>query len=438
VKRRDLLAGAAAGICAGGAPSWSRAAARAVAIPTREHYGDTEELLAVPGAWDLTVHDMPGARSPVLTPAQIRARLEAPIASKRLADLARGKRTAIITFDDLTRATPTGEVLPHVIAELKLGGIPDEGIALLASYGSHRPLDQQEVTAKLGPQLADKYPWLNHNAFENLADVGKTSRGNRIKINRHFLDAEVRVTVSGMKGHLLAGFGGGAKAILPGIAGIDAIDYLHRTIGRNNPRAGYLKVFKNDCRLDMIEAARLARVDFGVQITYNGRRKVIGLHAGDIVEAHHAACREANRLLGTETAKGADVVVVNAYPQNLQAPNQMGWLRSGLRDGGTAVLIVQNPQGLESWHYAIERWEADDRRFYETAHPKKWAVAQAGQLVVYSAYMQERSRRQFPAGTLFTRTWAETVAAIGKRHREAKVALYPYAGVQHAAGPLDG
>jgi nickel-dependent lactate racemase len=412
-------------------------------IPTREHYGDIEERLRIPPSWDLKIYHMAGAKAPVLTADQIRQRIEAPVGSKRLADIAGGKRTAIITFDDLTRPTPVLEVVPHVIAELKLGGIKDDGILFLASYGSHRPLESHEATAKLGGECVDRYPWLNHNAWENLSDIGRTSRGNRIKVNRHFMQADLRVTISGIKPHKTAGYSGGAKAVLPGVAWIESMDYFHRTIagvGANqNQTVGPLKIFKNECRLDMVEAARLAHVDFSVQIVPNGYRKVIGVYAGDIVDAHHAACREANRLLRTECADHADVVIVNAYPQNLQAANSLGWARDSVREGGTAVLIIQNPQGLQSWHYASERWYYDPRPFYETEHPSTWQVKQAGQFIVYSSYLQMRDRVKFPAGTVFPRTWADTVAAIQKAQRDAaRVALYPYAGIQHLMADLDG
>lgn len=454
--RREFLRRAGLGVAAlGSGPIWSWATEGQggppeprrqnggwASIPTREHYGDTEERLQIPPSWDLKVYEMAGHSSPVLTPQQVQQRIESPIGAKRLADLARGKRTAVITFDDLTRPTPTLDVVPQVIAELKLGGIKDENILFLTSYGTHRPIHQIDATRKLG-EFAERYAWLNHNIFENLADVGRTSRGNRIMLNRHFMQADLRITISGIKLHGNAGYGGGAKAILPGIAWIESIDYFHRTIagvgGNTNKTAGPFKVFKNEVRLDMVDAARLARVDFSVQILSNGYRKVIGLYAGDIVEAHHAACREANRLLRTERAQNADVVLANAYPQNLQATHSLSWLRPCVREGGTAVLMIQHPEGLEEWHYLNERRGYDARPFYETGHPSGWDIKQAGQFVVYSSYLQQRDRVRFPARTIFTRTWADTVAAINKGHRNgASVALYPYGGIQHPPGELDG
>ena len=449
--RRDFLRRAGTGALAASpiwswaterqAPGTSQAASGWVTIPTREHHGDTEERLQIPPSWNVKVYEMAGHDRPVLTAEQIRRRIEEPIGTRRLAEIAEGKRSAVITFDDLTRPTPTFEVVPHVAAELRLAGIKDENILLLASYGTHRPINQVEAAAKLG-ESADRYAWLNHNIFENLTDLGRTSRGNRIKVNRHFMQADVRITISGIKAHGNAGYGGGAKAILPGIAWIESIDYFHRTIagvGANeNKTAGPLKIFKNEVRLDMIDAARLARVDYSVQILYNGRRKVVGVYAGDIVESHHAACRDANKMLATERASNADVVLVNAYPQNLQATNSLGWARGCVRDGGTAVLVIQNPEGIEEWHYLNERRNYDSRAFYETGHPESWGVKQAGQFIVYSAYLQQRDRIRFPAKTIFTRTWADTVAAISKAHSEANVALYPYAGIQHPPGDLDG
>jgi nickel-dependent lactate racemase len=101
----------------------------------------------------------------------------------------------------------------------------------------------------------------------------------------------------GVKSHVTAGHGGGAKAILPGIARIESIHCFHKTIGglpgNENKTVGPCQIFKNECRLDMEEAARMAQMDFSVQVAYNGYRKVVGVHAGDIVEAHHSACRQA-------------------------------------------------------------------------------------------------------------------------------------------------
>ena len=136
--RRDFLRRAGTGVLVA-SPIWSWATERQgppartsqdaagwVTIPTREHHGDTEERLQMPPSWNVKVYEMAGHNRPVLTPEQIRKRIEEPIGTRRLAEIAGGKRSAVITFDDLTRPTPTFEVVPHVIGELRLAGLNED------------------------------------------------------------------------------------------------------------------------------------------------------------------------------------------------------------------------------------------------------------------------------------------------------------------------
>ncbi|MFQ5928114.1 MAG: lactate racemase domain-containing protein, partial [Acidobacteriota bacterium] len=192
---------------------WSRSPGAAdgntVTIRTHEHFGDIEEQLVFPGTWELQVPHMKGHGRPALTPAQIRQKLDQPIDSPPLREIAAGKKTAVITFDDLTRPTPTKSVLPMIIDDLRAAGLPDENIILLTSYGSHRAMTHREVRAKLGDWAVENFAWLNHNIWENVLEVGVTSQRNKIKLNHHFAKADLRITISGIKPHGTAGYGGG-------------------------------------------------------------------------------------------------------------------------------------------------------------------------------------------------------------------------------------
>ena len=416
-----------------------KGARRSVVITTHEYFGDIEERLDFPRAWEIQVQRMAGHDAPVLGTDEMRRRIQNPIGTRPLREIAAGKKAAIITFDDLTRPTPTYEVAPLVVEELKAAGIAEDRIVFMTSYGTHRGMEQDEVARKLGGEISRRYAWLNHNIFDNVKDVGETSYKNRIKINQTFMRADVKVTISGVKVHNSAGYGGGAKAILPGVASIETVQYNHQTIMRNYKTSGEVKVFKNDMRLDMIEAARLAKVDFSLQLVYNGKRKVCGLFAGDIVEAHHAACRVANRHYRTPTIEQADVVVVNGYPQNTQATHGIGWIRRSVREGGTGLLIIQHPQGLSSWHLLNERISGRDGRSYwdSLAAPPPALPKHAG-LIVYSQYLQKQQMNKFPAGTMFAWTWEEAIRHLMARHKgDARVALYPYSCIQHGEIDLD-
>ena len=406
-----------------------------VNIRTHEFYGDLEEQLTFPDTWELEVMHMKGHGQPGLTPGQIRDRLDRPIGTPTLKEIAAGKEKAVITFDDLTRPTPIKKILPLLVEDLRASGLKDENILFLTSYGSHRPMTHVEARAKLGDFIVNNFAWVNHSPWENLLEVGVTSRGNKIKINYLFAKADLRITVSGIKGHGDAGYGGGGKAILPGIAWIESIDYFHRTITGlgANPSVGLAKVFKNDVRLDMEETARLAGVNFSVQIIYNENREPVEIFAGDVVAAHHAACRMANGFLRTPTATDADIVVANAYPRNRQAHAVREWARSSLRDGGSAVIIAQHPDAMSTMHYENERRYHGGHWYQENWEDDRNTVDQAAQIILFSQYMQKRDVDKFSAKNLrLVRTWDEVMTLLQKQHRtDARVALYPYANMQH-------
>jgi lactate racemase len=414
-----------------------------IVIRTHEHYGDVWERLDFPASWDVQVQNMAGHDAPVLGRAEIRDRLRSPIGTAPLRELAQGKRSAVITFDDLTRPTPISAVAPVVAEELLAAGIPSDRIVFLAACGTHRSLEQDEVVRKLGLEQLQDLTWINHNPWDNLEEVGTTSAGNVVRINRTFAASDLRITLSGVKIHGFAGYGGGAKSIVPGIAGFDTVKYNHTVLMRKlraSPRPGreVIRVYHNDVRADMEEAARLAKVDFSVQIVYNGERRVSAIYAGDIVEAFRSASRFAVGHYHTEVVAAPDVVVCNSYPQATQAKTN-AWTDS-VREGGTAVLIIQHPQGISAMHYWGEHMQGQEGRSQlDVLGAAKSPLPDGRRLIVFSQYTDKRLRTRFPEGTSFTRNWVEVIEQIRSRHEgKIRVAVYPYAAIQHTQSRLDG
>jgi nickel-dependent lactate racemase len=454
ITRRDFVrfSGAGAALLAGNAFLQGKGLSKDIIIPkknsiiitTHEWYGDLEERLDFPEDWQVHVIEMAGAGAPALTPEEMRLRIANPIKSKLLRDIAYGKKTAVVTFDDLTRPTPVNAVAPFIIEELKAGGIKDDNILFVASYGNHRIMSPIEVKAKLGDGIVENYPWINHNAWENLADVGVTSFRNRIKVNHYFMKADVKVCISGIKHHGSAGYGGGGKAVLPGIAWIESTSYNHRVIAgegsRRNKTVGMGKIFKNEVRLDMEEAAELAGVDFTAQIVYNGKRRPVGLFAGASREAHREACRMAVRHYRTEPYKEADIVIANSYPQTRHGMSGLGWINRSIKEGGSAVLILQNPMGLSSWHYHEERTSFRFQSYWDMLPTDASSpVPKAGQVIIFSQYLQKRDMNKFPAKHVqFVKSWDQVLELLRKRHKGTTiVAVYPYAAIQHPPVDLD-
>ena len=326
---------------------------KSVVIPTHEHAGDIDERIDFPPEWDVNVMQMAGHDAPVLTQPQLAAQMSQPVGTKSLRELAEGKNRVVVTFDDLTRTTPTYVMTPWVIAELTAAGVKPENILFLASFGSHRCMTADEIRIKLGKDIANRYAWMNHNAFDCLKEVGTTTRGNKVLLNQTFVGADLKICLSGVKVHYDAGYGGGAKAVLPGVAGLPSIEYNHQVIlaAARGKTSGPVKIFKNEMRLDLIEAARFARVDFTVQLLYNQKLQPLRAYSGDIVDAHHAAVRLAAKTYSTPTYKDADIVVANAYPQNAQPYHGGEWIGYSVKPGGTGVLIMQHPLAWDPVHY---------------------------------------------------------------------------------------
>ena len=183
-------------------------------------------------------------------------------------------------------------------------------------------MTRPEYVRKVGAEVVARYEYMNHNPFEHLVDVGTTSRGTKVAVNKYYADADLRISLSSVIPHASAGFGGGAKLVLPGVCSIETIAYHHGTFdGERVQIEG--NVFRADCE----ESARLADHDFSVNVVVNRDMKVAGLFAGDLVAAHRAAVRLARDLYMVPAAPDADLTIVSGHPQDsefLQAGKALG------------------------------------------------------------------------------------------------------------------
>jgi nickel-dependent lactate racemase len=415
-------------------------------INTHEWYGDRIDRFPLPADWQIDIRHMKGYQTPALTPAQIRDAVLNPGDGKPLREIAAGKKTAAIAFDDMTRPTPTHDVVPYVVAELNAAGIRDENILFVAAHGRHQHLTGMEVEKKLGRDTVRRHPWINHNVWENLDELGTTTAGNQVFASSYYHKADVRITLSGVRAHGTPGYGGGPKLVLPGISGVKTIRYMHQTV-RQSPRprtdadgTPIFHVWENEQRRDMIECSRRVGIDFSLQMVYNHQRKLVRVEAGDIVRAHHRAARYGVNHLATEYAKDADIVIVNAYPRGSQLHELFNWGMQGLKEGGSIVLINQNPQGELVWHYMDEGMFNKGGSWFAQRDARRKRFPRARQVLLFSEYWQKREldHPSIPPETQGCGTWQEVVDRLAREHNgTVKVALYPYAGIQHGPARLD-
>ena len=312
-------------------------------IPWKAWFGDETFELSLPESWQVEVLRMD---SDPLSQRQIAARITEPLDSRSLGEAAKDKERVAIAIDDIARPTPVHEFLPLVIEELKAAGLPEDAVRIFVAAGAHRTPVRGDVAKKIGEPLARRLKILYHNPYDNLADLGQTSIGIPITINKSFLECDYRISIGGITPHDFAGFGGGYKTVTVGLSGIEALHETHiKRISEFN--SGVARLEGNRFQNYIQEIGTRVGIDFAVNAVMTARRGIADLYAGDPDAVFSAACSSARRHYATPTDGGYDVAILNAYPKDLDVTQSMMALNvsfygneSIVREGGTVVLTT--------------------------------------------------------------------------------------------------
>jgi nickel-dependent lactate racemase len=411
-----------------------------VSLRVNEHYGDEDINLTFPENWSIHMVEMACKDTPQMNDEEIRAALDNAVGAQNIEEQAKGRKGRIVvTCDDLSRPTPADRVFPFIVEQLHGAGVSDSQIFVLGSFGCHNPMNLDAFARKLGDAVVAKYDCVNHNPFQNFMNLGRTSRGTPVLVNKEFASADLRVCISGVKKHVWAGAGGGGKAVLPGVSSIDTILYNHSIIeGRRpvNRRIWWIK--DNPERQDMQETARMADLNVSVNCVYNHHRELIDLAAGHVDDAWKKAVRSCYKAHDSRSAPESDVVIVNAYPQ---ADQDIDWwgAQASLREGGTAVAVHRFTAGSALLHYRAEQMGAPWQRI--CGYPsKRWPVKQAGRILVYTDRLSRRQMLAYDERVEWLTDWDEVLNRLKETHGdEASVAVYPYGKTQFDAekNPLE-
>ncbi|MCX5907317.1 MAG: lactate racemase domain-containing protein [Deltaproteobacteria bacterium] len=209
-----------------------------ISIPSRLWYENREWELTFPERWQVDNLNSPGFSKPGLSAAKIKEKIHQPLQGPTLTEMARGKHQAVIVFDDLTRPTPVKDIAPHVVESLHQAGMKKDQIRFLWALGAHGTYDMISARKKLGDGIVENYPVYGHDPFQNTVRVGRTPTGVELWFNREFLACDLKVGIGCITPHIHVGFGGGAKIILPGVAGIETINQFHNQLFRDPKRTG--------------------------------------------------------------------------------------------------------------------------------------------------------------------------------------------------------
>ncbi|MFX4262147.1 nickel-dependent lactate racemase [Pelotomaculum propionicicum] len=253
------------------------------------------------------------------------------------------KRIAVVV-DDLSRPTPAAQIFPPVLAELQRAGARNENISVVISLGTHRPMTPAETNMRLGNIDMGGCLVVNHDCRDSsmLKEVGTSSGGTRVILNKHLCEADLAVMIGTIEPHLLAGFGGGLKNIVPGCAGLATIASTHLRVEASR-RFDCAGKGSGECltRRDIEEAAKLLSTDyFIVNTVLNPDGTAAGVFCGHPGEAFREGCALAAAIYGSPVSDKADILLINSHPMDTDLRQGTKCLANALAAARSDALLV--------------------------------------------------------------------------------------------------
>ena len=299
----------------------------------------------------------------------VRRALDNPIGSAPLSELARGKKKVVIIASDHTRPVPSKVIMPEMLKKIREGN-PDAEITILIATGCHRGTTKEELVAKFGEKIVDSENIYVHDCDERemLVNIGALPSGGQCEINRLAYEADLLVAEGFIEPHFFAGFSGGRKSVLPGIAGRVTVlaNHCSEFIADENSRTGILE--NNLIHRDMLFAAREAGLAFIVNVVLNSKKQPIFAVAGDMEKAHKAGTDFISSLCAVKAAPTDVVISTNGgYPldQNVyQAVKGMTAAEACVKEGGVIIMLASSDDGTGGEHFY--RQLADERDIDKT------------------------------------------------------------------------
>ncbi len=324
-------------------------------------YGTTELALDLPETIPAKVISGSSPRALADPPGSVKKALQQPVAAPPLPETVTPGETVCILVNDATRAACSEIFLPPLIETLESAGINKKDIFIVFTNGSHRMLTKSEMVDLVGAEVASAVAMYNHDCrdMSNHIDYGLTSRGTPVYVNKMVAQADRRILTGSVVHHFFAGFGGGRKALVPGVAGWDTIQKNHSLLLDERAHSGRLE--GNPVHEDLLEASFMAGGGFLLNTVLNEQNEICGVFAGDMVKAHLEACRLVDETNGVYLVNPADVVIASCggHPKDInlyQAHKALDNTIRAMKPDGSLILLAKCPEGIGSENF--EKWAA--------------------------------------------------------------------------------
>ena len=283
--------------------------------------------------------------------ASLEVAMRSPIGTPPLREIVREDDSVAIVFSDLTRPMPSDRVLPPLLDEIS--HVPVGQIVLINGTGTHRPSTRDELISILGEDIVERYRIVQHECTEEseMVDVGMTSFGHRTLLNRTYMEASVKILTGFIEPHIFAGFSGGPKAVLPGIASLDSILDNHgaKMVGHANATWGITE--GNPLWEEMREVALRTNPSFLLNVSLNKERQITGVFAGELQAAHQVGVEfvKESAMVGVDAPFDIVITTNSGYPLDLnlyQSAKGMSAAAQIVKQGGSIIAAVECWEGV--------------------------------------------------------------------------------------------
>jgi nickel-dependent lactate racemase len=380
--------------------------------------------------------------------------LREPTASAPLRERVNANDRVAIVICDITRAIPTARMLPPLLRELEQAGVRDENIVLLNATGTHRVNTDEELKRMVGADVFARYRVENHECHDDDAHtfVGTTRGGRTVRVDTRLVDASVRILTGFIEPHFFAGFSGGPKMVVPGLASLDTVMQMHdaQLIGEPNARWGVTR--SNPLWEELRDAAGLAlnvptlhgapAVVFNYNVTLNRDLDITGIFCGDLDASHDAGCAFAREVAMQRVSEPFDIVVTtnSGYPLDLnlyQTVKGMSAAAQVVKENGDIVVASECIEGVPAHgkYGALLRKGSTPEEWLAMIHAPNFSEHDQWQVQI-QAQIQKKARVHLYADGLNDeeiraaqihpiRDVESTVHELLQRNRDAKICVLP-------------
>lgn len=342
---------------------------------------------------------------------EVEKSLREPIGTTPLAELLAADEIndLVIIVNDVTRYTPYNYMLPPLLNTISEAGIKNEQVTFIVATGVHSPHSAEQNRKIFGEEIDNNYKFVHHDCDQDLVDLGKLSTGNQLKINQKVAEADFLITTGVILPHYMAGFSGGRKSILPGVAGRESIEKNHAMMVEVIEAQPALEA--NPISREMFEAAEKVGVDFILNVVTNSSLEIVQVAAGDYRQAWEAGITQSAEMYHLSLAEKAEVAIVSSggFPRDIniyQAQKALDHADHAVKKGGTIIWVAECSEGygeerFEKWMDQAQKPEDNivriKKKFLIGGH-KAFAISKVAaekEIILISSLSQEQTENIF-------------------------------------------